>query len=396
MQGWDEDPTAELIGMPIYLPVEVELNILVNVGMDDTFKLEMVCRLWFYILRGADFREEKLALVCQQRIDRFPGYSLIPKFLEDKGWRYLIASKRPIVQGEEKTSLMLGTVSYDQGATIYEGFWHEAPTDSIGINNVVEASMHEVANAVPNGRGVLYHLLGDIPIVVSGTWFESVLCKGTVRRDGGLFIIINKYAGGGAWDGCFYCPDGERFEGLFFMKFPISYNLDTLQHYVIAHPRQYFRACLGQYYEVDGSEGVKINRLTPELQEAFKKQRELDNAQLAINAIPNKDMRIKSRAEHNKSLLQAQIARRRKEDAAARTPEQERVRAEQIADLERMIDEISDEDERTIVRNLNRAILGEVEVEPPPPPPQNQVPAPAQVVGGRRRGKKKKNKKRKK
>lgn len=394
MQGWDEDPTSELIGMSIYFPVEVELNILLNVAMDDTFKLEMVCRLWFYMLRGADFREKKLTLVCQQRINRFPGYAVIPKFLENKGWRYLIASKRPVVQGQEKSSLLLATISYDLGSTIYEGFWHVAPTeDSIGINNVAEASMFNIANAVPNGRGVLYHILGEegTSIVISGTWFESVLCKGTVQRDGGLFIIINKYAGGGAWDGCFYCPDGERFEGLFMMKFPISYNLDCLQKYVNLHPSNYFRACVGQYYEADGTEGVKINRMTPELQEAFKKQRELDDAQLAINAIPNKDVRIKSRAEHNKTLLQAQLARIRRENAKAEAWAA-RVRAGQVAYLERMIDEISDEDERAIVRNLNRTILEEVGVEPPrpPPSPQNQVPSPAQIIGGRRRGKKKK------
>lgn len=313
MEKWDDDMTTGLIGFPYFFPAEVELRILLHVPIDDTFVLEMVCRYWFCLLRGREFRELKLATVCQQRIDCFPRYKLIPGFLDGKGWRYLIASKRAVVAGQEDKSLMLATVSYDDGSTVYEGFWCEDNASKRADSSLLALAVH---SAIPNGFGVLYHKFAEETPSISiedGVWCQGVLSRGVVRKDDKILFVIKKYAGGGAFDGCFYCPGGEKFQGLFFLKFPITIALETLSQLAMFAPHRYLQACLGQYYEADGTKGQFVNRSNPRLKEAFARRKALDDAQRTVNAIPDKDERIAARRAHEKRLVRMQKERIEKE-----------------------------------------------------------------------------------
>lgn len=152
----EEEVEKCLVGFPIFDGGfrEIELTILIWAAiLHPETKFELVCKLWSRMMRLPDFREGVLGVICTERPERFPGYMIVPDWLQEKGWRYLYSSKEVVDPGNEDKALMLGTIAYDDFKTMYEGFWtlgnmRAMVNDGDGDYDLL---------AVPNGQGVMYH-----------------------------------------------------------------------------------------------------------------------------------------------------------------------------------------------------------------------------------------------
>lgn len=133
---------------------EIELLILKMATLTSpTVKFECVCRSWWRMMRWKDFREGHVSHMCQSRLDNFPGYKIIPPWLELKGWNYLVTSKM-VVQIEGSSQIM-GTVIYDNDKTMYEGYFINGNVSVVARFGY--SGQLAISTPVPNGRGILYH-----------------------------------------------------------------------------------------------------------------------------------------------------------------------------------------------------------------------------------------------
>lgn len=151
-----EGHERHLVGFPILDGCfrEIELTILIWAAiLHPETKFELVCTLWYRMMRLPDFREGVLGIICAERPERFPGYRIVPDWMQEKGWRYLYSSKEVVDPGNEDSALMIGTIAYDDFKTIYEGFW------TLGnMRTMVNGGNGDYdLLAVPNGQGVMYH-----------------------------------------------------------------------------------------------------------------------------------------------------------------------------------------------------------------------------------------------
>ena len=79
----------------------------------------------------------------------------------------------------------------------------------------------------------------------------------------------------------------------------------------------------------------------------------LDDAQRKVNAIEDKEERISARRAHERDLVLMQKERMQLDAKKGRADRKAR-RKETLDAVERLIDEISDEEEREVVRGLHR------------------------------------------